>query len=87
MDEINAWEIYFRNQSCYGYALLWILIKTSGENEWYFYPRNHMASQINLLEWICVADICNSVWPSQKEHFGYPQLVDIESSCRYLNWS
>ena len=35
-----------------------------------------MASRfdINSLDWICVADICNSVLPSQKEHFGYPQL-------------
>ena len=35
-----------------------------------------MASRIdiNSLDWICVADICNSVSPSQKEHFRYPQL-------------
>ena len=35
-----------------------------------------MASRfdINSLDWICVADICNSVSPSQNSHFGYPQL-------------
>ena len=38
---------------------------------------------INSLDCICVADICKSVLPSQKEHFGYP-LHTSTTSTNYI---